>query len=75
MNPAQWRLLKAWLGGGSDLFVVGDPRQAIYAWNGADPTLLERLPELLPDTTVLRLDDNHRSTPQVVGRGPSRARD
>jgi DNA helicase-2/ATP-dependent DNA helicase PcrA len=67
VNPAQWRLLTAWLGDGSDLFVVGDPRQAIYAWNGADPTLLDRLPQLLPGTVVLRLDDNHRSTPQVVG--------
>jgi DNA helicase-2/ATP-dependent DNA helicase PcrA len=67
VNPAQWRLLKAWLGDGRDLFVVGDPRQAIYAWNGADPTLLDRVAELLPGTTVLRLDDNHRSTPQVVG--------
>jgi DNA helicase-2/ATP-dependent DNA helicase PcrA len=66
VNPAQWRLLKAWLGDSSDLFVVGDPRQAIYAWNGADPTLLDHLPELLPGTSVLRLDDNHRSTPQVV---------
>ncbi len=67
VNPAQWRLLRAWLGDGRDLFVVGDPRQAIYGWNGADPTLLDRLPELLPGTTVLRLDANHRSTPQVVG--------
>jgi DNA helicase-2/ATP-dependent DNA helicase PcrA len=67
VNPAQWRLLEAWLGDGRDLFVVGDPRQAIYAWNGADPTLLDRVADLLPGTTVLRLDDNHRSTPQVMG--------
>jgi DNA helicase-2/ATP-dependent DNA helicase PcrA len=80
VNPAQWRLLRAWLGTGNDLFVVGDPRQAIYAWNGADPTLLDRLPDLLPGTSVLPLDDNHRSTPQVVeaaravlGAGPGRA--
>jgi len=66
LNPAQWRLLSVWLGGRSDLFVVGDPRQAVYGWNGADPTLLDRLPELLPGTTVLRLDANHRSTPQVI---------
>jgi DNA helicase-2/ATP-dependent DNA helicase PcrA len=67
VNPAQWRLLKAWLGDGRDFFVVGDPRQAIYAWNGADPTLLDRVVDILPGTTVLRLDDNHRSTPQVMG--------
>ncbi len=66
VNPAQWRLLRAWLGDGRDLFVVGDPRQAIYAWNGADPSLLDRLPELLPGTSVVRLDENHRSTPQVL---------
>jgi len=66
VNPAQWRLLMAWLGDGRDLFVVGDPRQAIYSWNGADPTLLDRLPVLLAGTAVLHLDDNHRSTPQVV---------
>ncbi len=66
VNPAQWRLLAAWLGDRPDLFVVGDPRQAVYGWNGADPTLLDRLPDLLPGTTVLRLDANHRSTPQVI---------
>ncbi len=43
------------------------PDKPSTAWNGADPTLLDRLPELLPGTAVLRLDDNHRSTPQVVG--------
>jgi DNA helicase-2/ATP-dependent DNA helicase PcrA len=66
VNPAQWRLLMSWLGERTDLFVVGDPRQAVYGWNGADPTLLNRLPELLAGTTVLRLDANHRSTPQVI---------
>ena len=66
VNPAQWRLLSAWLGDRTDLFVVGDPRQAVYGWNGADPTLLERLPVLLPGTEVIRLDANHRSTPQVI---------
>lgn len=66
VNPAQWRLLNGWLGDRTDLFVVGDPRQAVYGWNGADPTLLDRLPVLIPGTTVLRLDANHRSTPQVI---------
>lgn len=66
VNPAQWRLLRAWMGDRLDLFVVGDPNQAIYSWNGADPTLLGRLPDLLPGTTVLRLGDNHRSSPQIL---------
>jgi DNA helicase-2/ATP-dependent DNA helicase PcrA len=66
VNPAQWRLLEAWRGGRDDLCVVGDPRQAIYAWNGSDPTLLRRLPDLVPGAAVVELDANHRSTPQIV---------
>ena len=66
LNPAQFRLLQAWLGGRDDLFLVGDPRQAVYGWNGADPTLLERVESVLPGTTVMRLDQNLRSSPQVV---------
>jgi DNA helicase-2/ATP-dependent DNA helicase PcrA len=66
VNPAQWRLLTAWMGDRSDLFVVGDPHQAVYGWNGADPSLLDRLPELMSGTEVIRLDTNHRCTPQVI---------
>ena len=44
VNPAQFRLIRALLGNRDDLCAVGDPNQAIYGWNGADPTLLARLP-------------------------------
>ena len=66
VNPAQFRLLTAMLGDEPDLFVVGDPNQSVYGFNGADPTLLDRLPDILRGTTVIRLDENHRCTPQVV---------
>ena len=66
VNPAQFRLIRALLGGRDDLCVVGDPNQAIYGWNGADPTLLTRLPQVIDGMEVVRLDENHRSTPQVV---------
>jgi DNA helicase-2/ATP-dependent DNA helicase PcrA len=66
VNPAQFRLLTALLSDEPDLFVVGDPNQSVYGFNGADPTLLARLPELLRGTRVIRLDENHRCTPQVV---------
>ncbi len=66
VNPAQWRLLSAWHHDLDDLCVVGDPRQAVYAWNGSDPSLLGRLPALLPGAVVVRLDENHRSSPQIV---------
>jgi DNA helicase-2/ATP-dependent DNA helicase PcrA len=66
VNPLQFRLLEAWRGGRDDLCVVGDPRQAIYSWNGADPRYLSQFGERFPGATVVHLDDNHRSTPQVV---------
>ncbi|HEY1650367.1 MAG TPA: ATP-dependent helicase [Acidimicrobiales bacterium] len=66
VNPAQFRLLTAMLSDDPDLFVVGDPNQSVYGFNGADPTLLARLPDLLRGTKVIRLDENHRCTPQVV---------
>ena len=66
VNPLQCRLLTALLGGHDDLFVVGDPNQAIYGWNGADPAFLTSFPSRFPDAEVVRLDDNHRSSPQIV---------
>jgi DNA helicase-2/ATP-dependent DNA helicase PcrA len=66
VNPAQFRLLTVMLADEPDLFVVGDPNQSVYGFNGADPTLLDRLPEILRGTKVIRLDENHRCTPQVV---------
>jgi DNA helicase-2/ATP-dependent DNA helicase PcrA len=66
VNAVQFRLLKGWLGDRTDLCVVGDPNQAIYSWNGADPRLLQSFDRLFPTSTTIRLDDNYRSTPQVL---------
>lgn len=66
LNPAQFRLLEAWRAGRPDLCVVGDPNQAIYGWNGADHRFLTRFSEHFPGATVVRLDRNYRSTPQVL---------
>ena len=66
LNPLQHRLLLAWLGPSKDLFVVGDPHQAIYGWNGADPGLLAQVPKRWPGAEVIHLDSNHRCTRQIV---------
>jgi DNA helicase-2/ATP-dependent DNA helicase PcrA len=66
VNPLQCRVLLSLLGDNSDLFVVGDPNQAIYGWNGADPGFLADFPLRWPEAEIVRLDDNHRSSPQVV---------
>jgi DNA helicase II / ATP-dependent DNA helicase PcrA len=76
VNPAQHRLLDAWLGiepGMSvdrsepvDLCVVGDPNQAIYAWNGADPRFLTGFSRRFHGAEIVRLEDNYRSTPEIL---------
>ena len=66
VNPLQQALLDAWRGDRVDLCVVGDPNQAIYAWNGADPAALRRFPQKFPGAGVVRLSENHRSSPQVL---------
>ena len=66
VNPAQLRLLDGWLGDNDDLCVVGDPDQAIYAWNGSDPRALIDFPQRYPGSRVVRLAVNYRSTDVVL---------
>jgi DNA helicase-2/ATP-dependent DNA helicase PcrA len=69
LNPLQHRLLDLLRAGRDDVFLVGDPAQAIYAFNGSDPGLLIDVERRFPGVEVVRLPVNHRSTPQVVGAG------
>ncbi len=66
VNPLQAALLSLWRGDRDDLFVVGDPNQAIYGWNGADPRLLDEFTSNEPGATVIELRENYRSTPQIL---------
>lgn len=66
VSPLQFALLEAWRDGRDDICVVGDPNQAIYGWNGAEPSFLRELPTHLPGATLVRLRTNYRSTPQVL---------
>jgi len=69
LNPVQDRLLRLLAGERRDLFLVGDPAQAIYGFNGADPALLADVAARFPGVEVIHLPTNHRSTPQVVHAG------
>jgi DNA helicase-2/ATP-dependent DNA helicase PcrA len=66
MNPLQYRFLRLVAGDTPDLFVVGDPNQAIYGWNGADHTLFDQLPDLPSPSQVVTLPSNYRCTPPIV---------
>src|SRR5204863_4600061 len=66
VNGLQQALLELWLGDRDDLCAVGDDYQSIYAFTGASPAHLLALPERYPHATVVRLEANYRSTPQVL---------
>jgi hypothetical protein len=75
INPDQYRFIDALMGDRRDLFVVGDPNQSIYGWRGADPGLIDRLALLVPDMEVVRLDRNHRCTPEIVAAAAAASAD
>ncbi len=66
VSPLQQRLLDGWLGGRDDVCVVGDANQTIYSFAGATPQHLLQFKKRYPDATVIRLERDYRSTPQVV---------
>ena len=65
-NPLQQALLEAWLGERSDLAVVGDEDQTIYTFTGATSEYLTGFARRFPQAQLVRLEDNYRSTPEVL---------
>src|SRR5207247_1359530 len=70
-DPVQWRILQRLFleGGEGRLFVVGDPKQAIFNFRGADlDTYLVAKMQLAKaqDATVCTLDTNWRSSTELV---------
>jgi DNA helicase-2/ATP-dependent DNA helicase PcrA len=66
MNPLQYAFLQLLLGDRADVFLVGDPNQAIYGFNGADNSLFDELPGIDTPVTVINLPSNYRCSPQIV---------
>ncbi len=66
INPLQYRLIKEWTRGGQELFVIGDPDQSIYGFRGCTPHIFQRLSEEYPGHITIRLEDNYRSTPDIL---------
>ena len=66
MNPLQYAFLKVLLPANPDVFLVGDPNQAIYGFNGADKDLFDSLPGFSTGANVVSLPSNYRCTPEIV---------
>lgn len=65
-NKAQYQLTNMLASGTRNLLAVGDPDQSIYAWRGADISNILDFEKDYPDATVLKLEQNYRSTRNIL---------
>jgi DNA helicase-2/ATP-dependent DNA helicase PcrA len=66
VSPLQQELLNLWLGERDDVCVVGDASQTIYTFAGATPDYLLGFTGAHDNATVIRLEQNYRSTPAII---------
>lgn len=65
-NSLQMRLLRALVPPPHNVCVVGDDDQSIYGWRGAEITNITEFENFFPNPTVVKLEENYRSTTPIL---------
>jgi len=65
-NHAQYKIAKAFVTEHKNICATGDPDQSIYRWRGADIRNILAFEKDWPDATVVKLEENFRSTPNIL---------
>ncbi|MGC9006529.1 MAG: ATP-dependent helicase [Sulfurihydrogenibium sp.] len=65
-NKLQHQLLKLLVGNKKTITVVGDPAQCIYTWRGAHPENILDFEKDFPNTKIIKLERNYRSTKKIL---------
>jgi DNA helicase II / ATP-dependent DNA helicase PcrA len=66
VNLAQYNIIHTIAGRHRNVVVVGDDDQSIYAWRGADVSLILRFGSDYPDAKIVKLERNYRSTQTIL---------
>lgn len=66
-NPLQADIIRNIRKENHNLMVVGDDYQSIYGFRGSDVNNILHFPDEYPDTKVIFLTSNYRSTPEIIG--------
>lgn len=65
-NSIQFRFLRLMTGPLCHAMAVGDDDQSIYGWRGADYTNMQRFMDSFDDVTLLKLEQNYRSSQNIL---------
>ncbi|MCJ1391003.1 hypothetical protein MMC18_003864 [Xylographa bjoerkii] len=65
-NVVQFELMRLFASRCNRITTVGDPDQSIYGWRSAEIKNLKRMQEDYPDTLVVHLEDNYRSSGAIL---------
>ena len=65
-NSIQYAWLRKLAGKDNNIMAVGDDDQSIYGWRGAQIANIRAFPEQMPSATIIRSEQNYRSTDTIL---------